>query len=72
MLKHVEVCDDLKLLNRFISSIIDSYNLSREFENLEARLRLENATRWGSQYLCLEALKKVTLIFDVRLKLYEC
>ena len=59
MVKHKEICVDLKELNKFISSIRFSYNLGREFENIEARLRCENATRWGSQYLCLEALKKV-------------
>lgn len=61
--RHKRICDDLHEINGYISKIRSSYNLSREFINAKCRLRLENATRWGSQYLCLEALEHVNKLY---------
>lgn len=61
MKEDMDICIVLKELNHFITSIRTSYNLSREFEDAHCRLRCENSTRWGSQYLCLEVILKVRL-----------
>ena len=41
-----------------IKRIRKSYNLSRVFQDLKARLRLENTTRWRSAYLSLLSIKR--------------
>ena len=32
------------------------------FKNLKCRLRLHNLTRWGSQFICLEAIFKICFL----------
>lgn len=41
-----------------IERIRKSYDLSRVFHDLKARLRLENTTRWGSAYISLLSIKR--------------
>ncbi len=59
--QHVMICSDLRKLNSFISTIRNSYNLDRLFQNSKCRLRLENNTRWGSAYLSLETVIRAIL-----------
>lgn len=56
---HCQICEDLSKINSFISSIRHSYNLSRVFQDKKCRLRLENSTRCGTNFLCFEVLIKV-------------
>lgn len=56
--KHQTICKDIKTLNRMIERIRKSYDLSRVFHDLKARLRLENTTRWGSAYISLLSIKR--------------
>lgn len=58
MVKHKVICEHLRLINKFISGIKRSYELGRVFKDLNCRLRLENVTRWGSAFLCLESIKR--------------
>jgi hypothetical protein len=55
---HPLVSSHFKKLNAFCSKIRNSIDLNNVFKEAKCRLRLENATRWGSAFLLLELFLK--------------
>lgn len=58
MIQQQQICNILASLNKFINHVKRTVSLNNIFVNLKCRLRLENATRWGSAFLVLETIKK--------------
>lgn len=58
MIKQNQICEILFALNKFINHVKRSFSLNKIFVRLKCRLRLENATRWGSAFLVFESIKK--------------
>lgn len=58
MIQQQEICTILASLNKFINHVKRTVSLNNIFVNLKCRLRLENATRWGSAFLVLETIRK--------------
>ena len=56
--RHGILASTLRVLNNFVSKIRKTIELSKLFRTYKCKLRLENATRWGSAYLLLELIKK--------------
>ena len=52
------VANFFKDLSKFASSIIHSIRRSLVHRNKKSKLRIDNATRWGSSFLMLEAILK--------------
>jgi hypothetical protein len=55
---HKTILKHVKKLNKFITNIKHTVELTKMFANEKCRLRLDNVTRWGSTFLMLERLQK--------------
>ncbi len=58
ILKLPSLVHNLKLINKFITSVRKQIQINKLFVNFKCRLRSENATRWSSTFLALEMVKR--------------